>query len=80
MVMYKQGGVSKIINVLTLVDEGVKMVCYTWSFGVLIASMESHPKPLGHYTGPSFCHISFFVGIVGVTSNLACGVGIAFLR
>ena len=78
--MYKQSGFSKIINILILIDEGVKMVGYTWNFAVIIASMECHLKPLSYYTGPTFCNLSYFMALVAVNSNIACGVGIAFLR
>ena len=80
MVIYKQSGFSKIINILIFIDEGVKMVGYTWNFVVMIASLECHHKPLNYYTGPTFCHVSFFVATFAITSNIACGVGIAFIR
>ena len=80
MVMYKKTGTSKIMNFLTLIDEGIKMVGYTWNFGVIIASMESQTLPLSELTGKTFCRVTYFVAVMASTSNIACGVGIAFIR
>ena len=76
----KSGGLAKPVNLITAFDEAIKMVTYTWNILVIIAALELNQKPLASYTGPTFCHISNYVGTFSIVSNLAVGLGIALLR
>ena len=75
----------KPINVMTCIDEGFKMVGYTWNIWVITLSAnrvfsDSPQPPLATYTGEDFCHISYFIGATGVVSNIGFGLGIALMR
>ena len=51
----KTGGFANPVNFIIAVDEGVKMIAYSWNLSVIIASMELQTYPLVTYTGPTFC-------------------------
>ena len=73
------------MNVMTCIDEGFKMVGYTWNIWVITLSAArvftySSQPPLASYTGENFCRITYFIGTTGVVSNIGCGMGIALMR
>ena len=80
--IFKNGSINPM-NMMIGVDEGLKMVGYTWNIWVVTYSatqLYSNSPSLSTHTGATFCQISYFVGITGVASNIACGLGIALMR
>ena len=70
---------KKPINIMICIDEGIKMVGYTWNNVVLIASVN-RSDGLMSLTGKPFCQLTYFEGAFGALSNVFCGTGIAMLR
>ena len=77
--VWDNGVLSRPINLMTCIDETVKMFGYsTWMF--LVGSNFFFYKPMYTFTGELFCHATNYVVVVGFFHGYNGGCGIALMR
>ena len=87
--VWNDGRFQKPINIMTVADESIKMVGY--SYWIIIQCLAEHMKePIAHlidqsliggfFTGKSFCRFSQAISTMGYMHGYVGGVGIALMR